>query len=242
MPSLKGKVALVTGSAKGLGAAIALALAKAGCIIIVNYLHSEGQAQATLNKIKPYSPDSISLRADVTISSEAKELIGTIVQRFGRIDILINNVGDFLFKPLASTSTKEFESVLSSNLSSVFICTQAALPHMRKNRYGRIISFGSCGCDRILVRKNTTAYYIAKSGVYALSKAIAMEEAGHNITSNIISPGILETSAVKHPVPVGRVGKPEDIINAVLFLLDERSAYISGANIEVAGALVLGAD
>ncbi len=239
---LRNKVALVTGSAKGLGRATALALAKEGCIAVVNYLSSKKDTENTISEIRKFSPKSFSIRADVTKEKEAKEMIGKIHRAFGRLDILVNNVGNFIYKPLSEVSVREWEDVISNNLHSAFYCSKYALPAMRKNRYGRIINLGCAGCDRLTIRKYTTPYYIAKTGVWMLTKALALEEAKHGITANLISPGILESSIVKHPVPGGRLAKFSDIVNAVLFILDEKSDYINGANIEVSGGLVIGSE
>lgn len=236
----KKPIALITGSAKGLGKAISLHLAKNGYIVVLNYLNSSTDANETLNNLRKFSPESISICADVTDEKQVSKMFDQIFSEFGRIDVLINNVGNFIYKPIPQTSVSEFNDVISNNLSSVFICSKYAIEIMKKNKFGRIISFGSCGADRMLVRKFTTPYYIAKTGVLLLTKALSAEVAQFGITVNSISPGILESSVVKHKTPSGRDAKFVDIINAVDFLLKKESDYINGANIEVAGGLVFG--
>lgn len=242
MHHLKNKVALVTGSARGLGKAVALALAKEGCIVVVNYLASKKEAAQTINEIKALSPKSFSIQSDVTKEDDIKNMFKKIYLKAGKVDILVNNVGNFIYKAISDTSIKEWESVIANNLHSVFCCSKYALPLMRKNKYGRIINLGCAGCDRITIRKFTTPYYIAKTGVLMLTKGIAMEEAKHGITVNVISPGIMESSIVKHNVPAGRLAKFDDIVNAILFVLAEESDYINGANIEVSGGWAIGSD
>ncbi len=233
------KVALVTGSARGLGKHIAIELARQGYVISLNYCSSENDAKETLSEAQKHSPKSIMIKADVTDENQVRSMIQQIATRFGRLDVLINNVGNFIYKPLSETTSNEFLYIVTNNLQSVFLCTKYALPIMRKNGYGRVISFGSSGCDRLLVRKFTTPYYIAKTGVLLLTKAMATDEAKYGITLNTISPGILESSVVKHPAPARREARFEDITNAVLFLLSEKSDYVNGANIEVSGGLAL---
>ncbi len=242
MHTYKNKVALISGSIRGLGFATALHLAKCGYVVILNSRAESVQAQAVISEIKKHSPKSMLLFGDVVNEAEVSKLFSEIEKGFGRLDVLINNVGNFIYKPLSETSPSEFSDVIQNNLQSAFLCSKYALPLMRQNHFGRIISFGSCGCDRMLVRKFTTPYYIAKTGILLMTKAFAMEEAKNGITFNTISPGILESSVVKHPTPIGREAKFEDIINAIDFLLKEESQYVNGANIKVAGGLVLGSD
>ena len=236
----KKPVALVTGGAKGLGRSISLYLAKKGYLVVINYLNSEKEANETLDQVKKFSSESISICADVTDEKQVSKMFETIDREFGRLDVLINNVGNFIYKPIPQTSVSEFNEVISNNLSSVFICSKYAIELMKKNKFGRIISFGSCGADRMLVRKFTTPYYISKTGVLLLTKALSSEVAPFGITVNAISPGILESSVIKHKSPSGRDAKFDDIINAVDFLLKAESDYVNGANIEVAGGLVFG--
>ncbi|MBM2826212.1 MAG: short-chain dehydrogenase/reductase [Dehalococcoidia bacterium] len=236
-PNLTGKVALVTGSAKGLGAAMAIALASHGAKVAVHYRTSKKEAEETVQAIEKYVEGPLLVQGDVTDEKDAQRLIATVTETFGRLDILVNNVGNFLFKPMEETESWEFRDVIESNLYSVFYMTKAGLPIMREQRYGRIISFGNVGAEKLPIRPNTTPYFIAKAGVLTLTKILAQEEAKWGITINAISPGILETSQVTLPVPIGRAAAFSDIINALLFLLKEESSYITGANIEVSGGL-----
>lgn len=234
--TLKEKVAFISGSAKGLGAEIAKGFAKEGARVIVHYRSSKAAAEKTLAEIKKSSPDSFLVSADVTREDEVKDMFDAIYRKVDSVDILINTIGDFIYKPLTETTFGEFRDVLESNLSATFLCSQAVLPKMRQKKSGWIINFGSVGCERILLRPNTTPYYIAKTGVYMLTKMFAHAEAKHGIRINMISPGALPTSVVKpEHFPAGRGTSFNDIIDAIFFLLSDKAAYIIGANIEVAG-------
>ncbi len=235
MLNLSGKIAVITGSNRGLGRATAIELAKRGAIVVLNYRKSKAPAQKVLAEVRKFSPKSILIKADVTNEAEVKRMFAQIFRKFRRVDILINNVGNFTFKKIHEHKHSEFRDVIESNLYGTFLCSLAVLPKMRAQKYGKIINIGCAACDRITIREHTTPYYIAKTGVYMLTRAMAAEEAKHGIKINMVSPGILETSIVKQKVPMGRLAKHKDIINAILFLLDESSSYIIGANIEVSG-------
>lgn len=236
MNSLKGKIALVTGSAKGLGKAIALELARSGADVIINYFRSEKEAETTLKEAKESSKGSIKIRADVTDEKEVSMMFNRIRGKFGKLDILVNNVGDFIYKPITEVSSEEFRHVMKSNLFSAFYCCKSALPMMKN--YGRIINIGCMGCDRITIRKMTSPYYMAKTGLWMLTKSLALETK-KGVTVNMVSPGVLESSVVK---PQAEIIKFSDINNAVMFLLSENSGKINGSNMEVSGGSVLGAD
>ncbi|MBI3036403.1 SDR family oxidoreductase [Candidatus Woesearchaeota archaeon] len=238
MASLEGKTVLVTGSAKGLGRATAISLAKEGAIVVVHYRSSRREAEATLAEVRRLSPKSILVHGDVTSASDVGNMFKQIKSKFGRLDILINNVGAFIFKPISETSVEEFSNVIDTNLKAAFLCSSEALIMMHKQKSGHIINFGCVGADRITIREKTTPYYIAKTGVYMLSKIMAQSEAKNGIRINTISPGVLETSVAK---PAGSVIiKHKDIINAILYLLCGSSEKITGANIEVSGGWIPG--
>ena len=265
MNNLKNKIALVTGSAKNLGRAIALDLAKQGAKIIVHYQTSKQEEEKTLDEVKIYS-EGIIVKADLTREKEVFNLFQTVKKEMGSVNILVNMIGNFIFEPITSTTFPKFKDVIESNLYSTFLCCQQALPHMQKNKWGRIINFGCVGADNLTIREKTTPYYIAKTGVIMLTKVLAYEYAKgsflnkpddylgirpfvarpkcqssfearpkYGVTINSISPGILQTSVAKPKTPSGKLAQFEDIINAINFLLKDESNYINGANLEVAG-------
>lgn len=239
MNNLKNKIALVTGSAKNLGRAIAIGLAKQGAKVATHYHRNEKEAQKTLQEVKKYS-DGILVHADVTNPKEVASMIYIIEAELGKIDILINLVGNFILETITSTTFDKFQDVIESNLYSTFLCCQAVLPNMKKKRWGRIINFGCVGAQSITVREKTTPYYIAKTGVIMLTKVLAYEYAKYGITINSISPGILETSIAKPKTPTGKYAQFEDIINVINFIIKDSSSYINGASIEVAGGWLPG--
>ena len=235
---LKGRIALVTGSAKNLGKAIALRLAQEGATLILHFNTSEKEARDTLNEVRRFSPKSIMVQADIMNHEEMDQMMDTISDKFHRLDILVNAVGDFIWKNIAETTDKELDHIVRNNLVTAYSMMTRCLPLMRKNKWGRIISFGSAGCDRIIVREKTTPYYIGKTGLYMASKALAASQAKYGITINMISPGILETSVARPDrkiMPMRRYTSYDDIINALLFLVSDNSVNITGANIEVSG-------
>jgi len=239
MNNLLGKIALVTGSAKNLGRTIAIDLARQGVKVAVHYNTSENEAKKTLEEVKKYS-DGIIIHADLTNPKDVTSMFNSINKKLGKIDILINLVGDFIYQSIKSVQFDQFRNVIESNLYSTFLCCKEVLPGMLEKKWGRIINFGNTGAENIMIREKTTPYFIAKTGVVMLTKVLAYEYASSGITVNSISPGILTTSIVKTATPAKRFAKFTDIINAVNFLLKEESSYINGANIEVAGSFIGG--
>ena len=239
MNNLKGKTALVTGSAKNLGRAIVIDLATQGAKLAIHYQSSEKEAKDTLKEIQKYSK-GIVIKANLTHPKDISSIYQTIHNKLGNVDILINLVGNFIYEPITTTSFEKFRDVIESNLYSTFLCSQEALPSMQKKKWGRIINFGCVGAESITIREKTTPYYIAKTGVIMLTKVLAYEYAKYGITINSISPGILETSIAKPPTPSGRFVQFTDITNAINFLLKEESSYINSSNIEVSGGWRVG--
>lgn len=235
MMTLKGKIALVTGAAKGIGREYALALAQAGADVAITYHTNKTEAKITVQLCERQHVRALALEADVENDAAIEHLIADTSTRLGALDILVCNVGDFIYKPTIEISAAEWEKIFVNNFSSVVRCVQAVLPMMQQKHWGRIITIGSVGADRDILRTHTLPYYIAKQAVIQYTKALAANVAPFGITANSISPGIMASSEVKHPVPAGRVGTPQDLVNAMLFLLKEESAYINGANIEIAG-------
>jgi len=234
---LDGKIALVTGSSKRLGKAIALALAENGADVVVHYNKSRKEAENVKREIESFGRRSMSIKADLRNIKEIEQMFKAIIKKFKKIDILINNVGDFIFRGIDKYSTKEWTYLLDITLNTTYYCCKHALPYMRKQKFGRIINIADSLADRIQASPKLTPYIIGKTGVLILTQTLAVTEAKYNINVNAASPGVMENSIVKpeDDVPKGRYAKYEDIINVVLFLLDEKSDYITGANIKVSG-------
>ena len=234
---LKGQVALVTGSSKRLGKELALALAKNGAHVIVHYNKSKKEAELVKKEIESLGSSSITVKADLKNVKEVEKMFKTIIKKFKKIDILINNVGNFIFKNIDEYSTEEWDFLIDTTLNTTYYCCKYALPYMRKQKFGKIINIADSLADRIQAAPKLTPYIIGKIGVLILTQTLAVTEAKYNINVNAVSPGVMENSVVKpeDKVPKGRYATYDDIINVVLFLLDEKSDYITGANIKVNG-------
>lgn len=231
-------VALVTGAAKGLGAAIAKQLAKDGYTVIVHYFHSEKEATTLVRGLRRTNMNASMLCADLRDPKEAQSMIQLIIQRYGRLDVVVNNVGGFIFTPLAQTTAADWQEVMGTNLNATFFVCNAVIPQMRKQGNGRIINFGAVDAARMTVRPRTTPYYIAKTGIIMLTKQLAADNAKFGITVNTVSPGILESSVVKLPTPSGRYVQFKDITHAISFLVTPESHAINGTNIEIADGFI----
>lgn len=235
------KVALITGSAKGLGAEIAKSLAKEKYTVVIHYRNSLVEAQKVLEEIKKDSSGSIALKADLLNEKDVEKLIGQVAKEFGQIDLLVNNVGNFLYKDFSKTTNAEFRDMLESNIYPALYCSRAVLGIMRKQKSGQIINIGAVGADRFVIRAKSTPYFIGKTGLFILTKIMAWEEAKNGIRINMVSPASLVEDIFKaSDFPMGRSAKPSDVISAIKFLISGENSYINGANIEVSGAIVPG--
>ena len=234
---LNGKVALVTGSSKRLGKELALALAKNGADVVVHYNKSVKEAEHVKKEIESLGRRSIIVKADLRNIKEVEAMFKKIIDKFKKIDILINNVGNFIFKNIDEYSTEEWDFLIDTTLNTTYYCCKYALPYMRKRKFGSIINIADSLADKLQASPKLTPYIIGKTGVLILTQTLAVTEAKYNINVNAVSPGVMENSIVKpeDKVPKGKYGTYEDIINVVLFLLNEKSDYITGANIKVNG-------
>lgn len=235
------KVAVVTGSAKGLGRAIAIALAQKRFTLAVHYRKSKEEATKVLATVRKSSPKSIMVFGDLTDEDQVKTCFSKIFKEFGKVDLLVNNVGNFIYKKFLQTTNEEFGDIIESNIYTTLFATRAVLPMMRKQKSGQIINIGAVGAERIQILENSTPYFLAKAGLYVLTKIMANEEASHGIRINMISPGSLATDIFKpSDFPMGRSASYQDVINVIKFLISEDAYYINGANIEVAGGFIPG--
>lgn len=239
------RVAVVTGSGKGIGRAIAERLAREGYRVVVNYRRDAASGHETLNAVQAVSPDSIAIQADVATPNGARELIDQTHMTFGRLDVLVNNAGPFLVKPVFDTTIDEWQEMIEGNLSSAFYCIKAALPIMRAQKSGHIINLGSLNAENARGAPTTVAYNVAKTGLVVLSKSVARSEARHGIRCNIVNPGFIETYATSDAdkrelpsiIPLGALGRVQDISNLVAYLLSDQASYMTGSVINVHGGL-----
>lgn len=241
--ALAGKVILVTGSGRGLGATIARAAAERKARVVLNCRADTRAAGALADQLKHGGAEVLPVRADVSVFEEARVLVAESLKAFGRVDILVNTVGSFLWKPVADMEPAEWRATLASNLDSVFNMCRLVLPAMRQNRWGRIVNFGSVGAERTLGQPEVAACSAAKSAVIAFSKALALEEARCGITVNVVCPGVFldggeqgeATARMGHRVPVGRAGAECDIARAVFFFASPAADFLTGQVLAVAG-------
>ena len=235
------KTALVTGAARGIGRGIALTLAAAGFDVVIQYRSSEADARETVRMLEALGGRAAMLKADVTVPDEAAGLVQAAHERFlaaggGGLGVLVNNVGNYVHKPLAELKLAEWHEMFDSNLHATYYTCRAALPIMRAAGYGRIVNIGYAGAQHLLARPGILPYAIAKAGVIALTVAIAKSEAGSGVSANVVSPGVIETS-VSQPVreiPAGRLGTVQELCAEVLHFV-QASDYVTGQISEVAG-------
>jgi 3-oxoacyl-[acyl-carrier protein] reductase len=246
--SLEGKIALVSGASRGIGRAVALKFAECGASVVVNYLSSKEAADSVVNDISNIGGKAIALKSDVSDFNQAQELIKTSIDSFGKLDILVNNAGITRDKLIMLMSEKDWDDVQSTNLKSTFNCSKAAVKHMMRNRYGRIINISSVAGQ--MGNAGQTNYSASKAGQIGFTKALAREVAARNITVNAIAAGYIETDiwkdvpenmrdAVLTMIPMGRKGFPEEIANAVAFLASDQAAYITGQILGIDGGMAM---
>lgn len=243
---LNGKIALVTGAGRGIGRAIALILAGYGADVAVNYSGSKEAAEETAEKIRAMGRRAIAVKADISREEACQELFARVQEELGGVDILVNNAGITRDDLAVRMTEQEFDAVIDTNLKGTFFCMKQAGKLMMKKRSGRIISISSISG----VRGNAGQinYCAAKAGVIGMTKCLARELAGRNITVNAVAPGYIDTDmtavlserqkeAVLAQVPMGRMGQPEDVAQAVAFLASSFASYITGQVLLVDGGM-----
>ncbi len=241
--NLKNRVALVTGSSDGIGKCILKELSNAGCKVIVNYNKDKESALKLEGKLKERKREVMVCEADVADYNQVKRMFNIIKSEWKGVDILVNNVGDFMMKGNLEYTPQEWKKMIDSNLNSAYYCCKEAIPYMIEQGYGRIINIAVATADRIHSVSSTLPYTIAKTGILILTRSLAKELAEFNITINAISPGIVDNGkltenmkeTLKMKIPSGEIGKPENIAGVVLFLVSPGSEYINGTNIIVSG-------
>lgn len=243
---LKNKVAVVTGSRRGIGRGIALCLAKEGCKIVVSDYAEDADGKKTVEEIRKIS-DAVFVKADVSKENDMKNLVDKAVKKFGKLDIMVNNAGIVSFGTADTLAEKDWDKVINVNLKGVFFGTKyAARQMLRQGKGGRIINISSIA--GLVGFPGISAYCASKGGVTEFTREAALDYAAKGITVNAIDPGIIQTDMTKgmledeatkksflENTPVGRVGKPEDIGNAAVFLALDESSFITGHNLVVDG-------
>ncbi|AIQ41365.1 3-oxoacyl-[acyl-carrier-protein] reductase [Paenibacillus sp. FSL R5-0912] len=246
--ALKGQTALVTGGSRGIGRAIALALAEQGVKVAVNYSGSLQSAEETVSRIQELGSEGIALQGNVGNSEQAENLVKEVINTWGKIDILVNNAGITRDNLIMRMKEEEFDQVIETNLKGVFNCLKAATRPMMKQRYGRIINISSV--VGVTGNPGQVNYTAAKAGVIGMTKSAARELASRGITVNCIAPGFIDTDMTRElsdevrselikGIPLAKLGRAEDIANAAVFLASEGAAYMTGQTLHVDGGMYM---
>ena len=245
---LSNRVAIVTGSGRGIGRAIALKLAEAGATVVVNDIGEAGPVEAVAEEIRAMNRQSLTVLADVSASADVARLVDETVASFGKVDILVNNAGITRDQLLLRMSEDDWDKVLTVNLKSVFLCTRAVLRPMIKQRWGRIINVSSV--TGLVGNEGQANYTSAKAGIIGFTRTMAKEVASRSITVNAVAPGFIETAMtqqlgeergedLKKRIPLGYPGTPRDVAEAVAFLASEEARYITGQVLGVDGGMAI---
>lgn len=248
--NLNGKVAIITGAARGMGKAHALKLSEAGAKVVVTDLSLQ-DCQAVVDEIKKARGEAIAVKCDISQKADVDNVIKETLNKFKNIDILVNNAGIFPFKPFLQMEEKDFEKVIDVNLKGYFLMSQAVAKEMAKNKFGSIVNISSIAA--MMGFAGLAHYCASKGGINAMSKALALELAPLGIRINNINPGAIDTpgasntnmteeqrKAMLAPIPLKRQGNSEEISNAVLFLASDESSYMTGSTIVVDGGWTVG--
>ncbi|AHF68669.1 MULTISPECIES: glucose 1-dehydrogenase [Pseudomonas] len=247
MKKLEGKVAVVTGASKGIGAGIAKALADDGASVVVNYSSSKAGADAVVDYIKSIGGTAIAVQGDVSIAAEAQGLIEAAVKQFGQLDVLVNNSGIFDVAPVEHVTEDQYRRLFDVNVLGVILTTQAAIKHLAQG--GSVVNISS-SITRLRT-PGTSVYTATKAAVDAISGVLAKELAPRKIRVNVVSPGFVVTegttaagivgsdmeAGIVSQTPLGRAGQPEDIARVVAFLASDDARFVTGENITASGGL-----
>ena len=248
-----GNVAIITGASGDIGAGTALMFAEMGVHVVINYLSNREKAEAVASKIENMGKHCMVIQADASNVSEVDSMVSETVNRFGRIDILVNNAG-VRRKPgdhkyILDVTEEEWDMEISSHLKSTFICSKKVLPFMIKQKYGRIINISSVAARSGSVGASVQ-YPAAKEGIAGFTKALANQVAKDGITVNVVAPGMIDSERIRwrtpemmeehiKKIPVGRLGKIEEVAGTIVFLSSKNAAYITGATIDVNGGMYM---
>jgi NAD(P)-dependent dehydrogenase (short-subunit alcohol dehydrogenase family) len=246
MDSPLAPTALVTGSDRGIGKGIALTLARAGHRVAVNYLDTPERADETVAEIAAFGGEAFAVQGDVRGAASVTRMFDAVINRFGRLDVHVNNAGIQTWKPLLDVSEEEWDLVVDTNLKGCFLCTQAAARHMKQHGGGAIINIGS-GCNKVAF-PDLVAYTASKGGIEMFTKVAAVELGPHQIRVNCVAPGAVEVERTRledpdyagtwgRITPLGRVGQPVDIGRVVTFLASPEAAFVTGQTIWVDGGM-----
>ena len=245
---LDGKTALVTGASRGIGRAIAIRLASEGAAVAINYAGNVKAAEEVKAVIEAAGGRAMLVQADVADRTAVDAMIKAVIEAFGQIDILVNNAGITRDGLLMRMKEEDWDAVINTNLKGIFHCTKAVSKLMMKKRYGRIVNMASV--VGLIGNAGQSNYAAAKAGVIGFSKSMARELASRGITVNMVAPGFIDTDmtavlpdkvreAMVADIPLGKIGTPENVADAVVFLVSDQASYITGQTINVDGGMVM---
>lgn len=245
---LSGKVSLVTGASRGIGKAIALALAREGAKVAVNYNKNLEEAQEVEKSIHAMDREALTIRADVSKSEQVEQMIQSVRSNLGEIDILVNNAGIATRGKVEEITEEEWDEVLNINLKGTFLCSKAVIPNMKERKSGVIVNISSIAA-KIGGINSAASYSVSKAGISCLTIQMAKELLSYNIRVNAVAPGGIDTSMLDIYGPQGRdilakstpmgLGRPEDVAEAVVFLASENARYITGEILDVNGGVLM---
>ncbi|MBI1345186.1 3-oxoacyl-[acyl-carrier-protein] reductase [bacterium] len=249
MSQLTGRVALVTGGSRGIGRGIVVKLAEAGAKVAFVYHSNQAAADGLVKELADRGLETWALKADASQKADADRVVETVIEKWGQLDILVNNAGIIRDGLIATMSSENWQAVIDNNLTSVFNFCQAVSRPMMSARFGRIVNMSSVSSE--FPNAGQANYAASKAGIEGFSRCMATELAKRGVTVNVVAPGFIETDMtqavmnaagdkIKQAIPAKRLGKPEDIAHAVLFLVDPQSSYITGQVLKVDGGLTLG--
>jgi 3-oxoacyl-[acyl-carrier protein] reductase len=245
---LMAKIALVTGSSRGIGAATALTLAQQGCDVAVNYLARADAARAVAQQIESLGRRAITVQADVSNYAQVQRMIETTVRELGGLHIVVNNAGYSSHGGIEQLSPEEWERMLAVTLTGAFYCAKLAVPYMRHAGWGRIVNL--CSLRAMTGSAHGPHYAAAKAGLIGLTKSLALELAPHNITVNAVAPGYTDTEMnkrslaekgeqIRASIPLRRIARPEEIASVIAFLCSDAAGYITGETLNVNGGIYM---
>ena len=242
------KVALITGSSRGIGKQIAIKFAKNGYNIVVNYVNKNEDVEKTIEELKQLGVEILEAQGDISNYEQSEKIVNLVIEKFGQIDVLVNNAGITKDMLIMRMKKEDFTKVIDVNLVGTFNITKNVIPHMMKKRTGRIINISSV--VGISGNAGQCNYAASKAGIIGFTKSLAKELASRNILVNAVAPGFIETNMtdvlqenvkeeIKKQIPLKRIGKAEDVANAVYFLTSEESSYITGQVLQVDGGMLI---
>ncbi|WP_244833065.1 3-oxoacyl-[acyl-carrier-protein] reductase [Clostridium sp. BJN0001] len=245
---LEGKCAIVTGASRGIGKAIAIKLASLGASIVINYRSSESEAENVAKEVKKFGVEAMLVKADISNIEEAEKLVKEAKEKFGKIDIMVNNAGITKDGLIMRMKEEDFDNVIRVNLKGVFNCLKSITPVMMRQKHGKIINLSSV--VGISGNAGQVNYAASKAGVIGMTKSLAKEIGSRGINVNAVAPGFIETDMTDklgeklkqeavNNIPLKRLGKPEDVAEVVSFLASDEASYVTGQVIHVDGGMVM---